>query len=429
MDRTPGRVMRDEEYAWTPRQREVLDLVARGRSNQEIADALGISLDGAKWHMREVLSKLDVATREEAADYWRRRNGLVGRLARAFTWPPGFPPLLRIGAGAVAVATVGSGFYIWSLRGDDIEAPGAQTATPTAAGAPVLVIRDGREMFDLGQFFEVDGEAVPVAEAEAREALAVLSLKGEGRLRLVNESVGWRVYGQGGGILSMYAYVGANAYTMNVVGANDTVAFELPPASTHATFRTKNGERPVFMVQVFRGEGPYGTSDDRYHASVDANGHLFVSTSTIPDSIIVEFATGEKLDVTAAQALGTLGGRSWTHCEAHSLCVVTWSAGNSPLRALAAGSLACVDPQHLELHTGAFVLEFRSTGPAAPPAICTPGTSRSVSVGDDIGPAGGYEISARRNTGVPMSVAASRAGALFVGDIGPTVGCPCLGGV
>ena len=46
------------DYAWTPRQREVLDLIARGRSNTEIAEDLGLSLAGAKWHVSEVLSKL-----------------------------------------------------------------------------------------------------------------------------------------------------------------------------------------------------------------------------------------------------------------------------------------------------------------------------------------------------------------------------------
>lgn len=72
------------EYAWTERQREVLDFIARGRSNPEIAVALGISLDGAKWHMREILSKLGVESREEAAEYWRRRNGWHSRLSSVF---------------------------------------------------------------------------------------------------------------------------------------------------------------------------------------------------------------------------------------------------------------------------------------------------------------------------------------------------------
>ncbi|MGK2964804.1 MAG: helix-turn-helix domain-containing protein, partial [Tepidiformaceae bacterium] len=44
----------------TGRQREVLNLIARGYTNPQIADALGVSIDGAKWHVREILSKLGV---------------------------------------------------------------------------------------------------------------------------------------------------------------------------------------------------------------------------------------------------------------------------------------------------------------------------------------------------------------------------------
>ena len=64
-------------------QRRVLSLVAEGRTNAQIAQSLGISLDGAKWHVREILSKLNVDTREEAADAWREHSGLRRRL-----WQP-----------------------------------------------------------------------------------------------------------------------------------------------------------------------------------------------------------------------------------------------------------------------------------------------------------------------------------------------------
>jgi phosphoribosylaminoimidazole-succinocarboxamide synthase len=57
----------------TRRQQQVLRMVAAGCTNPEIASALGISLAGAKWHVSEVLSRLGVTSREEAAHYlsWR----------------------------------------------------------------------------------------------------------------------------------------------------------------------------------------------------------------------------------------------------------------------------------------------------------------------------------------------------------------------
>ncbi|MBF6600338.1 MAG: response regulator transcription factor [Dehalococcoidia bacterium] len=54
----------------TPRQWEVLELVREGRSNGEIGRALGISRDGAKFHVSEILTKLGVTSRDEAAE-WR----------------------------------------------------------------------------------------------------------------------------------------------------------------------------------------------------------------------------------------------------------------------------------------------------------------------------------------------------------------------
>ena len=63
-----SRSMRAPIDTLTRREREILDLLRRGLTNEEIAARLGISLDGAKYHVSQILSKLGVATREEAAD-------------------------------------------------------------------------------------------------------------------------------------------------------------------------------------------------------------------------------------------------------------------------------------------------------------------------------------------------------------------------
>jgi predicted ATPase/DNA-binding CsgD family transcriptional regulator len=60
----------------TPREREVLRLLAEGRSNREIADALAISLLTAKTHVARVLAKLDLPSRAAAAAY-ALRHGLA----------------------------------------------------------------------------------------------------------------------------------------------------------------------------------------------------------------------------------------------------------------------------------------------------------------------------------------------------------------
>ena len=53
----------------TEREHEVLILVVEGQSNQQIADALVISLATVKAHISNILSKLQVSSRAEAISY------------------------------------------------------------------------------------------------------------------------------------------------------------------------------------------------------------------------------------------------------------------------------------------------------------------------------------------------------------------------
>ncbi len=65
-----------DEFMLSRRERVVLELAARGASDKEIAEALVVSLYTVKSHMRSILSKLHVSTRQEAARLARQR-GLV----------------------------------------------------------------------------------------------------------------------------------------------------------------------------------------------------------------------------------------------------------------------------------------------------------------------------------------------------------------
>lgn len=62
--------------ALTPREREILVLVAQGKSNRDIADDLLISERTARTHVSNVLSKLGLTSRTQAA-LWAVREGLV----------------------------------------------------------------------------------------------------------------------------------------------------------------------------------------------------------------------------------------------------------------------------------------------------------------------------------------------------------------
>ena len=66
-DARPPKQDLEQLLGLTPREAEVLALVARGLTNREIAAALVISVKTASVHVSHILRKLDAPNRREAA--------------------------------------------------------------------------------------------------------------------------------------------------------------------------------------------------------------------------------------------------------------------------------------------------------------------------------------------------------------------------
>ena len=62
----------------SPREKEVLQLVAKGATNREIADSLFISENTVKTHLQNIMEKLHLANRSQAAAY-AIQKGLVSQ--------------------------------------------------------------------------------------------------------------------------------------------------------------------------------------------------------------------------------------------------------------------------------------------------------------------------------------------------------------
>jgi len=92
----------------TPREWEVLELLRQRLSNEQIAERLGVTHDGAKYHVSQILSKLGVTSREEAAALRLKRQ--------PWLWSLGW-----IGGAAIAVveATAGITILVWALAAGD----------------------------------------------------------------------------------------------------------------------------------------------------------------------------------------------------------------------------------------------------------------------------------------------------------------------
>ena len=70
--------MTREGYRWQSRpwrpsdvQARILDGVAGGRTNAEIAAELGMTLDGVKWHVSRALSETGLSDRQSLARWWQ----------------------------------------------------------------------------------------------------------------------------------------------------------------------------------------------------------------------------------------------------------------------------------------------------------------------------------------------------------------------
>ena len=70
-ERAPG-----SEAGLTDRERDVLELVATGAPNKEIAAALFISLNTVLYHMKHIMSKLHLANRAQAVA-WALHHGIT----------------------------------------------------------------------------------------------------------------------------------------------------------------------------------------------------------------------------------------------------------------------------------------------------------------------------------------------------------------
>ena len=71
----PPAAAADPIHSLSPREREILELIARGASNKEVARALGIAETTVKIHVQHILRKLNLSSRVQAAVVLAGRGG------------------------------------------------------------------------------------------------------------------------------------------------------------------------------------------------------------------------------------------------------------------------------------------------------------------------------------------------------------------
>ncbi len=80
--RVQGPRAEDPAAKITPREREVLQLLTQGNTNKEIANALCVSENTVKNHLKNILAKLHLQNRVQAVAF-ALREGIVPEEARS----------------------------------------------------------------------------------------------------------------------------------------------------------------------------------------------------------------------------------------------------------------------------------------------------------------------------------------------------------
>jgi Tol biopolymer transport system component/DNA-binding CsgD family transcriptional regulator len=130
----------------TPREWEVLSLLREGLSNRDIGDRLGVTRDGIKYHVAQILLKLGVATREEAAAWQSAAPVNVAPSSRLAARLSGISRMgligtagvLLTGLAALAGAVVYNEIAVGGSPTDpaEVSAGGPPTASPGPYGVP-----------------------------------------------------------------------------------------------------------------------------------------------------------------------------------------------------------------------------------------------------------------------------------------------------
>ncbi|HWC31197.1 MAG TPA: helix-turn-helix transcriptional regulator [Dehalococcoidia bacterium] len=444
--------------AWQPtdRQRQVLDALVEGKSNVDIGQRLGITVDGAKWHVGELLAQTGCEDRQALARWWQER-----RERRALGWwPLGFAvpkPALAILVLAVVVGAI-------AILGRDDDGDEPSPVVPEALDSARSATLWPEEAI------EVLAKRDPAPETcEPRERLDLRIVSGDELRAQGLIDLGRVVYA---GHCPLYvanradrtvAWLGGGGY----VGADFSRGRGFGPCCTHGIFAHAGKEysltvyAPNLQGNQFRGliwqdaglvkverayehgtylmlglrewveasPGAISKGPER-RAALSSDGHLFMEPEALRASTATNWITGESIDVTKLTRVGRLplinGQAIRNDCYANDgYCSVFYDNGPRMVSPLA-GQLRCFDVADgvaYLVDSGGFRLEFTSFGGYKfMPEDCE---DHGVAPGDALPNATYVRIRAFTPDGHPLSLVATRDGQLYMGEVALTLGCPC----
>jgi DNA-binding CsgD family transcriptional regulator len=455
------------------RQRQVLDALIDGKTNPQIAAQLGITLDGAKWHVSQLLAETDLSTREELAQWWSvQRSKTTALLPFGLTWT-------RLVAGATFAAAIGLVLLLavalphyrkdrTAALAELVVSPTPETASSAASDAPdcnvdlpadfrIVTAAELRQqgLVEIGKVIDTQDCPLKVSNRVDR---AFIWIGGSATIEMNSVPLHQ--------VTRFGAFGGSNCFECDLGFYYNGEQFMLPLASVQPDRAVGSASSRLPLQGAFNKvdgialsgggrDGLYRTftakgEESGYHAvALTSEGVVFLNPAPITSSSsAVDATTGMEIDTTRMQRIGSLGHPNEPYMGAASVSrIIDWCFGQYacslyyrgepfPLVAPVDGTIRCLPPgvpAHpatgeiiiYELVATSFTLRIQEERPREP-SECHSGLVRQ---GQEISPAGIFTISAFDEDGLLTSIVATEDGTLYVGDVPPfAFRCPCSNG-
>jgi DNA-binding CsgD family transcriptional regulator len=468
---------------WRPsdRQRQLLDLLAESQSNAEIAECLGVTVDGAKWHVGELLAETGLKDRQALAAWWREERERRQQPAFLSLWPP-LPRVAIAGSAAAVVLVIVTGWLLWgrgSGDGEDLPLPQAASAdvapspsttpqrsiaagpappcdTPPPGGFRPVTTEELRAegLVELGRVIEPQTCPLQVSN---RHDLALFWLADGGEVDPSEAGM----YGFPGALMFRHERELFRA-SMIFSDSLDPAEYLEDPIEIVVEYRDRARLYRKGSQAAFGRISLEGIDSGRRRVAITSDGTLFFEPGPLPEDLATNSVTGEALDVSGMTLLGQLQftslpttAEAWTRCPLTTgICNVELPYILESLKLPVGGVLSSVpvpsaqekflgvpreDVLGYELDTGEYVLRFSSPDGgytrvwdgSCPDRRdlgahdgCSPGPL-AVAAGDEFHTWTLTSVDAFTPDGKQVSLLITRAGDLYVGDLTLEIGCPC----
>lgn len=167
-----GNLMHDQEGTeapfgeLTPRELDVIRLMAGGVTNSAIGEELGIGLETAKTHVGRIIAKTGAASREEAVAVWREWNrprARWGRRARSLVGGAAVWKMTAAAGGAILLVAAVGALALWQRDKGSTEATeGYEGWAESYSEYLVELITPGSEYRVVTEHYDRHGPAAPL---------------------------------------------------------------------------------------------------------------------------------------------------------------------------------------------------------------------------------------------------------------------------